>query len=586
MKSKYIFFIVFAFVIITSIARAQDLPLGIYYQGNLTDADGKPVDGTCNIIFNIWGSKTSTSPNYKIWEEVHNNVSVNNGLFNVILGSKDSLSVDLFTSQERYLQIEINKEVLIPRQKIVSVPYSFIASSISGESNIFPYRGKVGIGTLSPTEELEVEGTIHSTSGGFKFPDNTVQVTAAGGGSGTGGNTLDQAYDQGGPGAGRAITADAGAVHIGGTGGLTVNGKVGIGTSSPGNHQLMVTSSGIGTAGSTVRVENDHVDGLSMIVSNTNTESSDYALIASQHGSGGIFRCDSWTDGWHPVFKVKNEGEVECNSLLAQSDSTGHTGFFENTKSDNDYSTVYAKTNGPGYALHAENNNPSDPNAAYFKGQIEAVSSGSGTGGVTARFTNEHSNGIGVIVSTTSEDVTMLASQHGEGDILRCDSWTGGWHPVFKVGNNGKTTCSVLEITGGSDITEPFDILEKHTIKPGMVVVIDSENPEKLKISDKEYDRCVAGIVSGAGGINPGISMAQKTDLKGEHQVALTGRVYGLCDASYGSIKPGDLLTTSPKSGHAMKVKDYKRAQGAILGKAMTNLEQGQGLVLILVTLQ
>ncbi len=48
------------------------------------------------------------------------------------------------------------------------------------------------------------------------------------------GNTLDQAYDQGGAGAGRTITADAGAVNIAGADGLTVNGNVGIGTTSPG----------------------------------------------------------------------------------------------------------------------------------------------------------------------------------------------------------------------------------------------------------------------------------------------------------------------------------------------------------------
>jgi hypothetical protein len=45
--------------------------------------------------------------------------------------------------------------------------------------------GKVGIGTDNPTEMLEVEGTIHSSSGGFKFPDGTVQTTAA---TGSGGN--------------------------------------------------------------------------------------------------------------------------------------------------------------------------------------------------------------------------------------------------------------------------------------------------------------------------------------------------------------------------------------------------------------
>ena len=119
-----------------------------------------------------------------------------------------------------------------------------------------------------------------------------------------------------------------------------------------------------------------------------------------------------------------------------------------------------------------------------------------------------------------------------------------------------------------------------------MIVVIDPNNPGDLKISDKAYDRCVAGVVSGAGGIKPGLMITQEDVFDGTHHVALAGRVYGLCDASYGAVEPGDLLTTSPTPGYAMKVTDHDRAQGAILGKAMTRLEDGQGLVLILVTLQ
>jgi len=43
----------------------------------------------------------------------------------------------------------------------------------------FDTSGNVGIGTTSPTSTLEVDGTIHSTSRGFKFPDGTIQTTVS-----------------------------------------------------------------------------------------------------------------------------------------------------------------------------------------------------------------------------------------------------------------------------------------------------------------------------------------------------------------------------------------------------------------------
>jgi hypothetical protein len=147
--------------------------------------------------------------------------------------------------------------------------------------------------------------------------------------------------------------------------------------------------------------------------------------------------------------------------------------------------------------------------------------------------------------------------------------------------------CSAITINGGSDLAEPFKISPGgEELAEGAVVVIDEQNPGRLKRSSQPYDTRVAGVLSGANGIHPGIQMQQEGTLEGGKNVALSGRVYVQADASNGPIKPGDLLTTSGAPGRAMKVTDHVRAQGAILGKAMSGLSEGNGMVLVLVTLQ
>ncbi len=154
--------------------------------------------------------------------------------------------------------------------------------------------------------------------------------------------------------------------------------------------------------------------------------------------------------------------------------------------------------------------------------------------------------------------------------------------------NIGRVTTPILEITGGSDLSEQFDIGNFSLLtKPGMVVSIDPQNPGKLTLSGEAYDCKVAGVISGAGGVNTGMLMGQHgTEANGELPVALVGRVYVWADASSAPIQPGDLLTTSDRPGHAMKVTDNSKAMGAILGKAMTGLTEGQGLILTLISLQ
>jgi hypothetical protein len=155
--------------------------------------------------------------------------------------------------------------------------------------------------------------------------------------------------------------------------------------------------------------------------------------------------------------------------------------------------------------------------------------------------------------------------------------------------NSGKSriVTDQVQITGGADLSENFEVMASGiTPLPGQVVSIDPANAGKLRVASSAYDKTVAGIISGANGVNPGMMMGQSGSIAdGDYPVALTGRVYVYASNEAGEIVPGDLLTTSSRPGYAMKVIDYQKAQGAIIGKAMTSIDEN-GYVLVLVNLQ
>jgi len=173
---------------------------------------------------------------------------------------------------------------------------------------------------------------------------------------------------------------------------------------------------------------------------------------------------------------------------------------------------------------------------------------------------------------------------YGTYGIRATGSDAGGWFDSVKV--DGRTTTGILEITGGSDVAEPFPVREGEEVPEGAVLIIDDTATGGLKLSRAPYDPRVAGVASGAGGIRPGITLSHDEPADDEVRVALTGRVYCLATAENGPIRPGDLLTTSSLPGHAMRATDRDLSQGSTLGKAMSSLEKGEDLVLVLVNLQ
>lgn len=156
--------------------------------------------------------------------------------------------------------------------------------------------------------------------------------------------------------------------------------------------------------------------------------------------------------------------------------------------------------------------------------------------------------------------------------------------PTAKLEVDGDVKVTGDVILTGADCAEEFDMAEAAEIEPGTVVVLDQDGV--LHQSHQAYDKRVAGVISGAGDYRPGMILDRRQSRDNRVPVALVGKVYCKVDAQYAAIEVGDLLTTSPTSGHAMKADDPFKAFGSVIGKALRSLKAGQEMIPILITLQ
>ena len=135
----------------------------------------------------------------------------------------------------------------------------------------------------------------------------------------------------------------------------------------------------------------------------------------------------------------------------------------------------------------------------------------------------------------------------------------------------------------GTILPAPVDVAENMTmvetkdrpVEPGDVMVVDGDNDETVRLSDRPYDLGVAGIVS----TKPGILLGAERDGKA---LALSGRVPVKVTAEGGPIRRGDLLVTSSKPGYAMRGDPQKVDYGTVIGKALGELGAGEGSIIVL----
>ena len=255
-----------------------------------------------------------------------------------------------------------------------------------------------------------------------------------------------------------------------------------------------------------------------------------------------------------------------ANSFFGRS-----AGFQNTTGADNSF-----------FGTQAGRDNSTGASNSFF-GRAAGIANWTGTGntiiGANANVgANNLTNATAIGANTTvSQSNSLILGNNANVGI-------GTSAPTAKLHVFGTGKMNVLELTGGLDLAEHFEIADGG--KPGLVVAIDPQNTGRLSIARGAYNRRVAGIISGANNLSAGLTLSGDKQSKKSMPIALSGRVWVYCDATSHAIRPGDLLTTSNTAGHAMKVISYTRAQGAVIGKAMTGLKSARGLVLVLVTLQ
>ncbi len=140
--------------------------------------------------------------------------------------------------------------------------------------------------------------------------------------------------------------------------------------------------------------------------------------------------------------------------------------------------------------------------------------------------------------------------------------------------------------TSAMDGAEYFAFDEPVT--PGDVVALSRNGERNIQLARRAHDAAVVGVIStDPGFMLGGAAQADEIDTIRQQRVpvALIGTVPCKVDADIAPIRIGDLLTTSTTAGHAQKVLDITQAAGAILGKAMDNLEYGRGMIPIVVML-
>lgn len=577
-------FAVLVLLLMPMAASHAEIPRIINYQGCLVDSLGNPVpDGTYNLIFAIYADSTGGSP---LWSNAGYSlpppVEVENGLFTYYLGSSVPLSPSVFSDSSRWLGITISGEEdieMTPRIKLTSVPYAYRAlyadnatsggwTQGSGTVYLTNPSDNVGIGVTSPSEPLVIGADL-----GYFASGNMLVVgdsDPAGWAGITMGENADSRFYMAWDNSQNYVYAGIRSGGVWYSNNLVLkNGRVGIGVASP--NQRLVVGKDLGwTEGELIAVGNNEAGLYSGIKFGEDSDN-----------CGTVF----WSNDDNQMSFVTKESGVEQGTMIFRG---GKLSIGEPSP----YAAFTAKKSGT--AIIGED----IPGTMGGKGVMGKSSdelgqgvSGMGMGvngiGVIGQAYGSGGHGVHAEAKSNAKIAIYAEANVTSGIGIEAHGGSGGMAGKF-YGNvalySPDDSHTIMILGEGLDYAEGFHATDHKKAGPGTVMSIDPDHPGKLTICTSAYDTKVAGIVAGANNLGSGVRLGTDGfDL----DVALAGRVYCNVEATGDAIQPGDLLTTSSIPGYARKATDYRRAQGAILGKAMQSLAKGEkGLILVLVTLQ